>query len=485
MQRNVHRRPLSSHILMGDRFWCNGFNQHSDGGWKSLSPSYPGPKTDFSRINSKENFMERLPSEVLIKILSYLDVSSLFCIGHVSRLFRQLANDDILWQKIYLSEFGGWKPKSVNDVVVMDDPREVEKQSTGRWKMMYLRNMAEHGTKMWRKYLRDISPYTALPRQTERVLRNLNVSWELTLCNNWGQRSTLEQSRVYFFESSVIVRWNGGSFLKYHHISSIQLYGVRKEAPKSPEARKPRWRSLMLKVDTKTCPQSFIGNDGLIKAFLLPPGVIIGIWRGQNSVAFIMVSLHFHRLVEKSVLGSPTCPYAEPVDLLPAGDSDPELGLHGYSLHFVLHNTSTEIMSRYFGQLSSRIVQIERRLVELRVINRTNLSQHRSLSGSIKLPWKSEDLEGAIENCCIMTLTLLDEFQKPFWCVSSPVCITMTKKVLSRDYKGDHFLMEYQNPDGEVKMMLVWLKEQKQFFLFSLTVYVTVANVNKRFSREY
>lgn len=35
----------------------------------------------------------RLPSEILIYILSYLDVSSLFCIMHVSKLFYQLASD--------------------------------------------------------------------------------------------------------------------------------------------------------------------------------------------------------------------------------------------------------------------------------------------------------------------------------------------------------------------------------------------------------
>lgn len=35
--------------------------------------------------------------------------------------------------------------------------------------------------------------------------------------------------------------------------------------------------------------------------------------------------------------------------------------------------------------------------MELRVIDRSNLSQHRSLSGNVKLPWKSEELEGSVE----------------------------------------------------------------------------------------
>lgn len=53
------------------------------------------------------------------------------------------------------------------------------------------------------------------------------------------------------------------------------------------------------------------------------------------------------------ILFVPSCsPYYEPEDLPPADNSDPEFGLHGYSLHFVLHNTGTEIMLGHFRQLS-------------------------------------------------------------------------------------------------------------------------------------
>ena len=85
----------------------------------------------------------------------------------------------------------------------------------------------------------------------------------------------------------------------------------------------------------------------------------------------------------------------------------------------------------------------------------------------------------------MMMLTLLDVVQKPFWCVSTPVRITMARKTPSWDYSGEHFLMEYGNQEGQVKMRLVWLKEQKQFFLISLSVYVPVYKVNKHFSTEY
>ncbi|XP_037616246.1 F-box only protein 15-like isoform X3 [Sebastes umbrosus] len=454
--------------------------------------SFPEPRTKacFPQTTSpsKENLLERLPSEILLKILSYLDASSLSCISHVSKLFHQLANDDVIWHKIYMSDFGSqaWRPKSAaGDASPKVDPVEVEERSAGYWKKMFFRTVAGQDMNKWRKEMRDVSPYTGLPRLTEWVLRNLNVSWELTVCGYSGQEMTMEQSRAYFFETSVIVQWSGGRFPDYHQIRNIQLYGVRKETPTGPKARMPGWRSLILKLDMKTHYGCFIGKDSLVTVRQLQPGFIIGTWRGENSVAFIMVTLHFHKLVEKSLLGSPVCPYSEPVDLCPVDKSDPEFGLHGYSLHFVLHNTGTEIMSGHFRQLSCRKVQIQNKLVELRVINRTDLSQHRSLSGSIKLPWKSEALEGSVENCCIMSLTLLDEFQKPFWCVSSSIFITRAKRRVSFDYDGEHFLMYFQNPEGRVKMMLVWLTEQKQFFLVSLAVYVPVFKVNKHFSRAY
>lgn len=64
------------------------------------------------------------------------------------------------------------------------------------------------------------------------------MSWELTLCDVWGLEVTLQQSRAYFFESSVIVCWSQGRFPKYCDICSIRLHGVRKEMPQSSEVRK-------------------------------------------------------------------------------------------------------------------------------------------------------------------------------------------------------------------------------------------------------
>uniref|UniRef100_A0A3Q2FEQ8 F-box only protein 15-like n=1 Tax=Cyprinodon variegatus TaxID=28743 RepID=A0A3Q2FEQ8_CYPVA len=278
----------------------------------------PSPLLDFLR----------LPYEILIKILSYLDPPSLFCVGHVSRLFNRLSNDDFLWHRIYMSKFNKrmWKPKSADTHAVTDNRAEpMEDGSISRWKKLYFNLMTGQEMKKWMKLLREISPSTGLPWQTVSVLRNLNVSWELTLCSHNGKEHRLEQSKGHFFESSMILCWSLGICLKFYQISSIRLHGIRMEPQGSSESR----------------------------------------------------NLHFHKLVEKSLLGS-------------------------------------------------------------------------------KAWWVTSSLTRFCSLICSLFYLKLN-YRKP-----------------SSDYGGHEFQMVYRSPEGEVKMLLVWLQEQKQVFLIGLTAYISV-----------
>uniref|UniRef100_UPI0037E77EBC F-box only protein 15 n=1 Tax=Semicossyphus pulcher TaxID=241346 RepID=UPI0037E77EBC len=449
-------------------------------------------RADKSSPASARNFLERLPREILMKILSYLDASALFSLGHVNKLFYQLANENALWYKIYKAEFvrnKKRKPKSTDELLLLKTATvELQDRAAGYWKWLHFRTVAACDMNKWKRHIGLISCHTGLPGRTERVLRNLHVTWELTVLDKSGREGTHEPSWSHFSETSVTLCWSGGGCLPgYQHISTLQLHGVRRIALNCPGLKKPGWRSLMAKLDVHALAKSaqVIGQDRLIALKLLQPGIIIGIWKDQCSVAFIMFTLHFHRLLERSVQGSSLCPYVEPAFKPPFDDIDPEYGLHGYQLHIVLHNTVCEIMSGSFSQLFCRRTQICDGVIRLSAISRADLSQHTPLSGSITLPWRCEDLQGAVENCCIMNLTLLDEFKKTFWCVSSPVSLKLQKTPVSYDYDGEHFLIHYQDSDGRVKMTLVWMEEQKRFVLVSLVVFVAVCKVNKYFSKGY
>ncbi|XP_023131858.2 F-box only protein 15 [Amphiprion ocellaris] len=435
---------------------------------------------------STRSFMERLPSEILIKILSYLDASTLFSISHINKLFHQLANDNSLWKRIYIVKFGKdkqWKLKCTDELLL-----KMEDRAAGSWKWLYFKSVAARDMDMWKRHLRHTSRYTGLPCQTEKVLRNLNITWELTVTDKSGHQNTLELSWSQFFETSVTLCWSAGGYLpSYQQISTLELHGVRRIALNCPGLKKPGWRSLMAKLDMQTLTKNaqVIGQDRMVQLKLLPPGIIIGVWRDQRSVAFIMFTLHFHKLVERSTQGSSVCPFVEPMDKPPFDDIDPEYGLHGYQLHIVLHSTVCKLMSESFSQLFCHRAQISDGLIQLTAINSTNLSQHTPLSGNVTLPWRCEALQGEVENCCIMSLTLLDEFSKPFTCVSSPVSMKLEKTPISYDHDGEHYLIHYQDSDAQVKMRLVWMKEQQQFVLVSLVIYLSVCNVNRHFGRDY
>ncbi|CAN9508373.1 unnamed protein product [Ophioblennius macclurei] len=434
---------------------------------------------EFPRIKSltNESLMESLPSEILFRILSYLDISSLLCVAEVNKLFHRLASDDVIWFGIYTSEFSSlkWQPKRMQEEV-----QPMERCSVGHWKKKYFRTVAIRQFYEWRKELKVVNPHTGLPLETEHVLRSLKVSWELRLRDIHGQTSRRRQNRAVYSGTSLILRWSGDDLPRYPDISSLQLHAVHRGAPNSPGRIIPGWSSLVLDLDVGSAPSQFLGTDRLVVLRGLPHGVVVGIWRGESRLAFVMISLHLHRLAEKSFLGSPTRPYREPVTAPLAKPSDLEVGLRGYTLILVLHNTDTQIMLGCFPHLSCDPAQTLNGLVELSVISRTNAAQHRPLSGGVKMLWKSCGLTGSVENCCFMTLNLLDQVKEPFWCESAPVCV---RRILDRrsGYGGDHFLMEHCGAQGHVKTELVWLKDQRQFFLISLAVYVSVVKVNEHF----
>lgn len=84
-----------------------------------------------------------------------------------------------------------------------------------------------------------------------------------------------------------------------------------------------------------------------------------------------------------------------------------------------------------------------------------------------------------------MSLTLLDEFRKPFWWISTPVSIELQNTPVCYDYDGEQYQIHYQDSDGQVTMELVRTKERQQLILVNLVVYVATHKVNTYFSRDY
>ncbi|XP_054893656.1 F-box only protein 15 isoform X2 [Poeciliopsis prolifica] len=452
-----------------------------------MASSKATPSRLRAAATSSQKIFEKLPHEILDTILSYLDASALFSMSHTNKLFYQLASNNVLWKKLYIADICNNKKQKADIMNVQFLSKKTRDHVVGYWKELYVKTVTHREVKKWKRLLGPINSHTGLPSQTEQVLRNLRVTWELTITDMSGRVTTLELSWSHFSEISLTLCWCGGDSLpNYGEIFSLQLHGVRRIAFSWPDLKKPSKRSLVANLNKQhltKCAQ-VIGQDQFVLLKLLQPGIIIGLWRDGTSVAFIMFTLHFYKLVERSTRGSHDCSYVEPIIQPPFDDIDTEYGLHGYKLHIVLHNTECKLMSESFSQLFCHRAHISNGWIQLTAISRTNSSQHVQLSGKPNLHWRCEALEGTVENCCIMSLTLLDEFGNQFSCVTTPISMELEKAAVSYDYDGEHYLIQHEDSNIQVKMQLVKMTAKKHFVV-SLIVYVSVLFVNKHFSRDY
>uniref|UniRef100_A0A3B3VFW2 F-box only protein 15-like n=1 Tax=Poecilia latipinna TaxID=48699 RepID=A0A3B3VFW2_9TELE len=372
----------------------------------------------------------RLPFEILDKILSYLDAYALFSMSHTNKLFYQLASNNVLWKKLYIADICNNEKQKARIVNVQLLSKKTRDHAAGYWKELHVK-----------------TPSTA--RRQEDCLQ-LPQPKEV-------KTATASSSTLFSLLSSHLF------------VKPAVLYACSVRHSK---------RSLVANLDMQPltkCAQ-VIGRDQFVLLKLLQPGIIIGLWRVIPSQAAVFF-LHYYPLI----IVAKAVSYAEPIVQPPFDDIDPEYGLHGYKLHIVLHNTVCKLMSESFSQLFSHISD---GWIQLTAISRADSSQHIQLSGKPVLPWRCEALQGTVENCCIMSLTLLDEFGNQFSRVTTPISMEPEEAAVSYDYDGEHYLIQHEDSNIQAKMQLVKMTAKK-YFVVSLVVYVSVLFANKHFSRDY
>ncbi|TSQ69521.1 F-box only protein 15 [Bagarius yarrelli] len=374
----------------------------------------------------------KLPPEIILKVFSFLDALSLFSVSFVNHLFHQLANDNVMWFKLYSREVG-WRKWSPTPCGVPDptstDVQDVQDVPAAVWKKLLFSKMGCQKDAIWRSRLRRKNLHTGMPEQTEQVLRSLHVVWEITLTLKMGKERVYEQSKTFFFNSAVTVCWSGGVWPKIYNVYSVQLHGVLGLPTTRPT--KPRWRSLISKTVLSKMKWRYNGTDSLVMLIQFDEGITVGVWRGTRIIAFIMTTLHFHRLVEKSVLGS----------------------LFWYAAE----------------KLSGEFV----RLHPVRLGTPQKLTP---VSEKISFPWKAGDLQGDIKNCCMVTVTVLDDAQSPVWCISSSApLLPSTYSQVCETYDGEHSMLTIHNANGKLWVTLVWMQDLQLYFLIDLNVRLRVS----------
>ncbi|XP_017499996.1 F-box only protein 15 isoform X1 [Manis javanica] len=436
--------------------------------------------------------LDRMPPEILLKIFSYLDAATLLCAGCVNRRFYHLANDNFIWIRIYSTAFSpkrfNWEVHSVEKTAVSVSLLSVEDKEAGYWKKEYITKQTVSVKAALAEVLRPVNPYTGLPAKTKEALRISGLGWVIILKEKSGREHVLKHVDLSINDASATAVWYGKHWPRLAALSGLDLCGVMPvfmHRPKTPSKNGPRWHSLMAEYNLSDLTGStMIGCDGLIRIFCLNPGLLVGLWKREEELAFVMANLHFHHLVERSALGSATVPY-EPPPHSPLLDDNPEYGLHDYQLHVDMHSSGISYLSGTFRSLCTKKGYIENGYVKLVVISFKNNTEHIPLIGKLGLFWRTDVFDGYIKSCSILDVTLLDEYGKPFWCFSSPVCVRSPRSSDSPDFLGQTYNVNYMDAEGKVCMELVWIEETEEYFVVSLVLYLSVAKVNRWFGTKY
>ncbi|XP_058413281.1 F-box only protein 15 isoform X2 [Diceros bicornis minor] len=367
--------------------------------------------------------LDCMPSEILLKIFSYLDAVTLLGAGCVSRRFYHLASDNFIWIRLYSTAFSpkrsNWKVNSVEKTAMSMNFLSVEDKEAGYWKKEYVTKQIASVKAALTQVLKPVNPYTGFPVKTKMILR-------------------------------------------------------------------PRWHSLIANYDLSNLTEStMVGCDRLVRIFCLNPGLLVGLWKREEELAFVMANLHIHHLVERSTLGSATIPYELPPHS-PVLDDSPEYGLYGYQLHVDMHSSGISYLCGTFHDLFTKKGYIENGYVKLTAINFKNNAKHLPLIGKVGFYWRTDVLDGFIKTCSVMDITLLDEYRKPFWCFSSPVCVRSSPRPSDGpNFLGQTYYVDYVDSEGKVHVELLWIEETEEYFIVSLVLYLSVAKINHWFGTEY
>ncbi|XP_077126213.1 F-box only protein 15 isoform X2 [Ranitomeya variabilis] len=445
---------------------------------------------------SKASYIESVPCEILLKICSYLDPISLMMLGSVSKRFYELSKDNVIWHKIYLSRQNVthfWNCDPMNPLEKKLSGASLSDVDPGYWKKAYVRELIMTREKKIAQIIKSVKGNTSIDKTVnmEKAVRMTGLILALTFLDNHGKETVIEQTNLHFRDSSLTVTWNSYTWPEFHSLMKLRLHGITPVL--TDKCLKPirnglQRLSLIAEYDLSQKKDfgRYIGQDMHIKLFHLHPGLIVGMWKKSPDIAFVMATLHYYQLLEKSFLGSAGCGYVFPTHIPVLDDIDPNYGLHGYQLHIDMYSGPRTYLCKTFRNLFCRKEYIKNGSLRMTAIGLTNSTTHAPVSGRVDFLWKTLTLSGSIQNCFLMDVTVLDELEAPFWCCSAPVQLYEKKSPEIRyDFMGQSFQIRYSDDIGMVRAELIWMKETEELFVINLVLNLNTEKVNSYFGTDY
>lgn len=139
--------------------------------------------------------------------------------------------------------------------------------------------------------------------------RSLCITWEITVTDGRGRRSTFEQSHAFFSSTAVFVFWGAVSWPSFNQLTSLELCGVSRVPLHCPApyrcgrcqkykdtpfflsnlsewcscfnlvSFRPGWKSVMSKIKLQGEHSELCVADKIVKMLYVGQGVTLGFWQ--------------------------------------------------------------------------------------------------------------------------------------------------------------------------------------------------------------
>ncbi|KAK7114225.1 F-box only protein 15-like [Littorina saxatilis] len=435
-----------------------------------------------------------LPDEILLKIFLYLDVVSLLQASQVSKRWCALARDDSLWKKIAQRYAGAEKPNNSKGAT---NPNTAEKSQSflTQWRNVCIARCAKWRNQRALKMVKKtrLSPFTGLPRDTEKALKESGVTYQLSLVDTYGKECCTESSRVTYHKSSLGVTWHSFNFLPVIRVRRLRILAVcplfynedGKAIKGSPYQRSLLWEGEM-RLSEWTTEQHCLGEDDLVVLHKLPGDLLLATWKADGEMAFMAAGLHYDQLVQRCLLGTPTqCHTLQPREIIP-DDIDNSYGLHDYSATIEFRSLRQSMWSQQFPGLHCRRHDLALGAAHFTLVHHDSTVDHTPLERSFSLPWRTELFKGNVQNAAWLDVTVLDERGEVFYASSSPVNADKPSvKGADLEYEErEHVLMKYEGDRASVHMQVGKLDYGKAFVRY-LDLQVKASAINEWFGTKY
>ncbi|NXG53604.1 FBX15 protein, partial [Psilopogon haemacephalus] len=391
-----------------------------------------------------------------------------------------------LWLPIYSQHFkpkrAFWDVSSGPTQSLCSDCAALQERSSDHWKEKYIsRQIAA----VQMRAISAVKPFRSpLSCKNREAMRAAGLSWMIVLKEKSGREHLKEKRKVSFQDTSLTILWYGITWPCLDVLSALRLHGV---VPLFPQGKRgPCYHSLI--AEYHLADLTALGADQAVQLFTLKPGLLLGLWKHTKEIAFVSASLHYHQLMERSILGSAARPFAPPAHQPLLDDSDPEHGLHGYCLHFDIHSGTYAYMCGTFRDLFCRKGRIADGYVRLTALSSLQHGMEQCPFTTIPgLSWQTEELEGTVKECCVLDVTLLDEEGENFWCFSAPVSMQLSPRSSSSCFfLHPSYTLEYcEGSEGRVCLELIYVSESRQYIVVSFVIYVSTRKVNEWYGTDY